>query len=181
MQTVFALQLPQYGHGTVVFVRVADLPTVLIDPQRYDMKMLTGDILMFENDIGLVAVTHALHVLAGDVPELLVGQFIFRRRIQRGMEDRVRSPAVGFEIRHEALHAGVDVETSVPIERFEHLLPEEHFCLAFIYLLLVVIQSPAGRGARPYIRNHSAARFARFRISILRAFSSRVRCSSAAI
>ena len=40
----------------------------------------------------------------------------------------------------------------------------------------------AGRAMfRPYIRNHSLACFARFRISILRAFSSRVRCSKAAI
>ena len=32
-----------------------------------------------------------------------------------------------------------------------------------------------------YLRNHSAARFARFRISILKAFNSCVRCSNAAI
>ena len=61
-----------------------------------------------------------------------------------------------------------------------YLLPKQHFGLILIQFLLVIAQSPTGRGARSYIRNHSAARLARFRISILRAFSSRVRCSSIA-
>ena len=97
------------------------------------------------------------------------------------MEYRIGRSAVGFEVRPETLHAGVDIETSVSVERFEHLLPEEDFGFAFIYLFLVIAQGSAGRGARPYIRNHSLACFARLRISMLRAFSSRVRCSSMAI
>ena len=97
------------------------------------------------------------------------------------MENRVRSPAVGFEIRHEALHAGVNIKASVFVERFEHLLPEKHFGFVLIHFLLVVMQGSAGRGTRSYIRNHSLACFARLRISILRAFNSLVRCSKAAI
>ena len=97
------------------------------------------------------------------------------------MENRVHSPAVGFEIRHEALHAGINIKASAFIIWFEHLLPKQHFGFILIYLLLVIMQSSAGREARPYIRNHSLACFARFRISILRAFNSRVRCSSMTI
>ena len=97
------------------------------------------------------------------------------------MENCVRSPAVGFKVRPETIHAGVDIEAPVFIERFEHLLPKQHFGLILIQFLLVIAQSPTGRGARSYIRNHSLACFARLRISILRAFSSRVRCSSIAI
>ena len=52
--------------------------SVLIDAQRYDMKMLSVDILMFENNIRLVAVTHTFHVFLRDVPELIVGQSVFR-------------------------------------------------------------------------------------------------------
>ena len=59
MQIVFPFQLLQYGHGTVIIMRVADLPTVLTAPQRYDME-----------------------ILAGDVPESFVGLFVRRRRIQ---------------------------------------------------------------------------------------------------
>ena len=155
--------------------------SVLIDAQRYDMKMLSVDILMFENNIRLVAVTHTFHVFLRDVPELIVGQSVFRRGVQRGVEDRVRSPAVGFEVRPKAIHAGVDIHSPVLVERFQHLLPEKNLGFILIHFLLVVIQRSAGRGTRSYIRNHSLVCFARLRISILRAFSSRVRCSSIAI
>ena len=155
--------------------------SVLIDAQRYDMKMLSVDILMFENNIRLVAVTHTFHVFLRDVPELIVGQFVFGRGVQRGVEDRVRSPAVGFEVRPKAIHAGVDIQSSVFIERFEHPLPKQHLGFILIHFLLVIAQSPTGRGTRSYIRNHSLACFARLRISILRAFNSLVRCSKAAI
>ena len=155
--------------------------SVLIDPQRYQMEMLSGNVLMLEDDIRLVAVTHTFHVFLCDLTELFVGQLVFRRGIQRSMENRAGRPSVGFEVRPETLHAGVDIETSVSVERFEYLLSEEHFGFILIHFLLVIIQRSTGRGARSYIRNHSLACFARFRISILRTFSSRVRCSNAAI
>ena len=97
------------------------------------------------------------------------------------MENRVRSPAIGFKVWPETIHTSVNIKASVFVERFEHLLPIEHFGLVIIYFLLVVMQRPAGRGTRSYIRNHSLACFARLRISILRAFNSLVRCSNAAI
>ena len=109
------------------------------------MQMLPVDILMLEDDIGLISVAHFLHVFICDFPELFVGQFIFRRRIQRDMEYRIGRPAVGFEVRPETLHAGVDIHSSVFVERFKHLLPIEDFGFILIYFLLVVVQSPAGR------------------------------------
>ena len=162
-------------------MRIADLPPLLINAQRYDMKMFARDILMFEDDIGLISVTHALHVFACNLPKLFVSQFIFRRRVQRDMEYRIGRPSVSFEVRPETLHAGVDIHSSVFVEGLQHLLPIEDFGFILIYFLLVIVQSPSGRGTRPYIRNHSLVCFARFRISILRAFSSRVRCSNMAI
>ena len=145
------------------------------------MQMLAVDILMLEDDIGLISVAHFLHVFICDFPELFVGQFIFRRRIQRDMEYRIGRSAVGFEVRPETLHAGVDIHSSVFVEWLQNLLPIEDLGFIPVYFLLIVIQSPTGRGSRPYIRNHSLVCFAKFRISILRAFSSRVRCSNMAI
>ena len=55
------------------------------------------------------------------------------------MENRVRSPAVGFEIRHEALHAGVNVKASAFIVWFEHLLPKQHLGFILIHFLLIVV------------------------------------------
>ena len=97
------------------------------------------------------------------------------------MEDRIGHPSVGFEVRQETLHAGVDIHSPVFVERLQHLLPIEDFSFIPVYFLLVVVQSPAGCYPRPYIRNHSLACFARLRISILKAFNSLVRCSNAAI
>ena len=97
------------------------------------------------------------------------------------MEDRIGRSAVGFEVGPETIHAGIDIQSSVFIERFEHLLPKQHLGFILIHFLLVIAQSPTGRGTRSYIRNHSLACFARLRISILKAFNSLVRCSNAAI
>ena len=145
------------------------------------MEVLPLDVLMLEDDIRLVAVTHTFHIFPGDIPELFVCQFVFGRGVERNMENRIGCSAVGFEIRPKTIHTGIDIQSSVFVERFEHLLPEEHFGFVLIHFLLIIAQSSAGRGARSYIRNHSLACFARLRISILRAFSSRVRCSSIAI
>ena len=51
MQAVFALQVTQNLHRAPGFEIVRQLMSVLIDAQRYDMKMLSVDILMFENNI----------------------------------------------------------------------------------------------------------------------------------
>ena len=181
MQAVFALQVTQNLHRAPGFEIVREFAALLIDPQRHDMEMLSGNVLVLENNIRLVAVTHTFHVFLRDVPELIVGQSVFRRGVQRGVEDRVRSPAVGFEVRPKAIHTSVDIHSPVFIERFEHLLPKRHLGFILIHFLLVIAQSPTGRGTRSYIRNHSLACFARLRISILRAFNSLVRCSKAAI
>ena len=139
MQAVFALQVTQNLHRAPGFEIVREFAALLIDPQRHDMEMLSGNVLVLENNIRLVAVTHTFHVFLRDVPELIVGQSVFRRGVQRGVEDRVRSPAVGFEVRPKAIHAGVDIHSPVLVERFQHLLPEKNLGFILIHFLLVVI------------------------------------------
>ena len=55
------------------------------------------------------------------------------------MEYRIGRPAVGFEVRPETLHAGIDIHSPVFVERFEHLLPIEDFGFIPVYFLLVVV------------------------------------------
>ena len=143
--------------------------------------MPSVDILMFEDNVGLLSVAHFLHVFICNLPELFIGQLIFGRWVQRYMEYRITRAPIGFEVRHKTLHADSDIRSPVFVEGLQHLLPIEDFGFIPVYFLLVVVQSPSGRGARSYIRNHSLACFARFRISRLRAFNSRVRRSSIAI
>lgn len=82
------------------------------------MKVVPVDVFMLEDDIRLVAVTHTLHILPGDFLELYVGQSVFRRRIQRSMENRIGRSSVSFEVRSETLHASVDIHSSVFVEGF---------------------------------------------------------------
>ena len=81
------------------------------------MEVLPVDILMFEDNVGLVAITHTFHIFLRNVPELIVSQSVFRQRVQRGVEDRIGRPAIGFEVWSETIHANVDIHTTVFIKR----------------------------------------------------------------
>ena len=118
MQAVFALQVTQNLHRAPGFEIVREFAALLIDPQRHDMEMLPVNVLMLEDDIRLVAVTHTFHVFLCDLTELFVGQLVFRRGIQRSMENRAGRPSVGFEVRPETLHASVDIQSPVFVEGF---------------------------------------------------------------
>ena len=82
MQAVFALQVTQNLHRAPGFEIVREFAALLIDPQRHDMEMLSGNVLVLENNIRLFDVNNAFHVLTGDFPELFACQFVFGRRIQ---------------------------------------------------------------------------------------------------
>ena len=78
LQAVFTLQITQYLHRTSGLEIMREFAALLIDAQRHDMEMLSGNVLVLENDIRLFAVTHAFHVLTGDFPELFVCQPVLR-------------------------------------------------------------------------------------------------------
>ena len=78
LQAVFTLQITQYLHRTSGLEIMREFAALLIDPQRHDMEMLSGNVLVLENNIRLFAVTHAFHVLTGDFPELFVCQPVLR-------------------------------------------------------------------------------------------------------
>ena len=78
MQAVFALQVTQNLHRAPGLEIVREFAATLVDSQRDDMEVLSGNVLMLENDIGLFAVAHAFHVLTGDFPELFVCQPVLR-------------------------------------------------------------------------------------------------------
>ena len=145
------------------------------------MQVLAGNILVFEYDVGLLAVAHPFHVLTGNLAQLLVSQTVFGRGIQRDMENRVGRSPIGLQEGIEAGHAPFVAHAACGIERIKHPIPEEHHGLSPVDLLLVVADGAADGCSRPYIRNHPSACLVRFRISILNAFSSRVCCSNAAI
>ena len=53
------------------------------------MNVLAVDVAVFEYVIGLIPEAHALHVLAGNLRKLFIGQLVAGIGIQRYMEYRV--------------------------------------------------------------------------------------------
>ena len=55
-----------------------EFAALLIDAQRHDMEMLSGNVLVLENDLGVVALSHLLHVFLHNFTELFNGQPVLR-------------------------------------------------------------------------------------------------------
>ena len=68
MQAVFALQVTQNLHRAPGFEIVREFAALLIDPQRHDMEMLSGNVIMLENNIRLISIYHTFHILLGGFP-----------------------------------------------------------------------------------------------------------------
>ena len=68
MQAVFALQVTQNLHRAPGFEIMRQLMSVLIDTQRYQMEMLSGNVIMLENNIRLISISHTFHILLGGFP-----------------------------------------------------------------------------------------------------------------
>ena len=78
MQAVFALQVTQNLHRAPGLEIVREFAALLIDPQRHDMEVLSGNVLVLENKVGLIPISHTLHVFLRDFPELFVCQPVLR-------------------------------------------------------------------------------------------------------
>ena len=143
--------------------------------------MFARNVSVFEDDIGLFAVAHPLHVFTGDLAQLLIGQTILGRGVQRDVENRVGRASVRLQEGFEAGHAPFVAHAARGIERIKHPIPAEHLGLSPVDLRLIITDGSANGCSRPYIRNHPSACLVRSRISMLNAFSSRVCCSNAAI
>ena len=50
------------------FEIMRQLMSVLIDTQRYQMEMLSGNVIMLENNIRLISISHTFHILLGGFP-----------------------------------------------------------------------------------------------------------------
>ena len=98
-------------HGTAAFEIMVEFTTIFINPHRYDMYMLAVDVVVFEYIVGLVAEAHALHVLAGNLRKLGIGQTVGDGWIQRYVEYGIFCAAIYGQIGRETLHCIREVET----------------------------------------------------------------------
>ena len=75
------------------------------------MYMLAVYVAVFEYIVGLVAEAHALHVLAGNLRKLGIGQTVGDGWIQRYVEYGIFCAAIYGQIGRETLHCIREVET----------------------------------------------------------------------
>ena len=71
-QTELPLQLPAGLHRAVPLVGIVNLFPFLVHAGRYDMDMPAVYVFMYIYNVGLVAVSHLLHIFFGEVGKLIV-------------------------------------------------------------------------------------------------------------
>ena len=120
------------------------------------MQMGPCNVPVQVNHIGLVAVAHPLHVLLGDVGQLLLRKPVLGMRIQRSVEDRLHETAVLFRI-EPGLHDPSAMCGGKPggvSSRRKHPVAEDHAGPPSVYLETVVRQYAVKRFSGCYSSDH---------------------------
>lgn len=116
------------------------------------MQVRSSDILMSEDDIWLVAVSHLAHILPGYHHQLFIRQYIFRMGIERHVENSVTCIAVRSQIWLKRGHAVPDSRCSTG--RFHDPVSCQYPCLFFFYFFFIVGEYPIGGSAFSDVGNH---------------------------
>lgn len=87
-------QLPAGGHGTAMFIGVADFFPLLVHTDTDDMDVGIVGVVVFVSDIRLAAISHFLHIPVSQLHQLFIGQVVFRCRRERDMQDGLLRVAV---------------------------------------------------------------------------------------
>ena len=74
LQSELPFQFPAGFHRTVPFVGVVNLFPFFVYAGGYDMDVPAADVFVYIYDVGLVAISHLLHILFGKVGKLAVRQ-----------------------------------------------------------------------------------------------------------
>ena len=156
------------AQAVVSFQSIEDLPRpprlevvrqlAAVEPhaQRHDMDMPAFDVLVQKDETGLCAVTHTLHILACDLPQLVVRETVFGSGIQGGVKHGILRAAVGFEVRFETTQRLADVEISLVRDLHRGIERRQKTALAPVDLILVVIKSTRRCSTGGYPRDHSS-------------------------
>ena len=101
------------------------------------MDMGPADILMPIDDIGLVAISHFLHVFLTDDGQLFIAQHIVRVWIKRDVNNRFLSPAIGCQVRLKGTDAVPD--SRIAVCRFHDPVSCQWPCLLLVHFFLIVV------------------------------------------
>ena len=89
VKPVFLFQLTGDLLAAPMLELVVQRSAAFVHPQANDVDMVAVDVLVFIDQIRLVAITQLLHILPCDVGKLLVGQHVFRVRVYGNMKYRL--------------------------------------------------------------------------------------------
>src|SRR3712207_3681692 len=103
--------------------------------------MLTGDIIVLEHNVGLLAIAQSLHILLSYLRERFIGQLLVWMGIERAMEDSfLCSTLFGYQclhiykyLRHRIFARTVLVQA----------MCQQKCCFLLIYILEVVAECPS--------------------------------------
>ena len=100
--------------------------------------MLTGDVIVFENDIRLIAVAECLHIFLRYLRKRFIREFLVQMWIERAMEHRLLRSAF---LRYQSLHVSQYILHRVtPLLVLIQLSDKKDARFSFPYLLEVVTQ-----------------------------------------
>ena len=152
MQVVLLFQFACRLLALVEVVAGTDSLAVLLNSDGNDVHVVTVDVLMLIDHVGLSAKTNLLHILTGDIFHIRVRQFVVRMWIEGDMYHRIlRAASVGDEV-HEVLHCLADIHLARTI--IEDAVGGKQLALILVNLLAVVGQCPEERVTETYLCDH---------------------------
>lgn len=152
MQTVFLFQFLGDRLAAAVLVAVVDFPAVAVYPEADDMDVSALNVLVLENQVGLVAISQFTHVFLADGRELFVGEHVVGVRIEGDVDNGLLRPVVGRHPSAEVVHAVANAE--LPVFGLQDEIGGKHTGMTFVHLVLVVGKGTVKGLSGSYFRNH---------------------------
>ena len=152
MEVVLLFQFFGDCLAAAVLVAVVDLPAGAVHPEADDMDVPALDVLVLENQIGLVAISQFTHVFFADGRELFVGEHVVGVRIEGDVDNGLLRPVVGRHPPPEVVHAVADAE--LPVFGLQDEIGGKHTGMTFVHLVLVVGKGTVKGLSGTYFRNH---------------------------
>lgn len=152
MQAVLLFQFFGDCLAAAVLVAVVDFPAGTVHSEGDDMDVPALDVLVLENQVGLVAISQFTHVFLAYGCELFVGEHVVGVRIEGDVDNGLLRPVVGRHPPPEVVHAVADAE--LPVFGLQDEIGGKHTGMAFVHLGLVVGKGTVKGLSGTYFRNH---------------------------
>ena len=159
MQSVSLFKVPDDGKASSFGEVAVNALALLVHTDGNNMQMMAIDVLMLDDDIRLVTISHALHILMRHLCQFPVRQPIIRMGIERDVDDRLfRAHMSGHPLLEVCQHlCNIDLTVTV----VEHLVSVLQLAFPHIHLVGIILDGTEKGTSDRYFCNHlSLASFA---------------------